>query len=64
MSDHEVGHDGVEGPLPLAAGPRTRARVGPPLARVLVLLLLQVPQHDVAAAGGVLARELDRGRHL
>lgn len=61
---HQVGHDGVQGALPLAGGAGARARVRPELAQLLVLRLVGVGQRDLAARGGVLAGEEDRVGHL
>lgn len=61
---HQVGHDGVQGALPLAGGAGAGARVRPELAQLLVLRLVGVGQGDLAARRGVLAGEEDGVGHL
>lgn len=61
---HQVGHDGVQGALPLAGGPGAGAGVRPELAELFVLRLVRVGQGDLAARRGVLAGEEDRVGHL
>lgn len=61
---HQVRHDGVQRPLPLAGGAGTGAGVRPELAQLLVLRLVGVRQRDLAARRRVLAGEQDGVGHL
>lgn len=61
---HQVGHDSVQGALPLAGGARARAGVRSELAQLFVLCLVGVRQGDFAPRRGVLAGEEDRVGHL
>lgn len=61
---HQVGHDSVQGSLPLAGGPRARARVRSELAQLFVFCLVSVRQGDFAPRRGVLAGEEYRVGHL
>lgn len=54
---HQMGHDGVQGALPLAGGTGARARVRPELAQLFVFCLVGVGQGDFAPRRGVLAGE-------
>lgn len=45
---HQMGHDGVQGSLPLAGGTRAWARVRPELAQLFVFCLVSVRQGDFA----------------
>jgi len=60
----EVGHDLLEGALPLAGGAGAGARVRPEGTLLLVLELLRAHEGEVAAAARVLARELEGVGHL
>ena len=51
---HEVGHHGLQGPLPLAGSAGTRTRVGAVFTDVFVLRLLRVVQGQGAARGRIL----------
>lgn len=59
-----MGHDLLEGPLPLAGGPRARTRVRPERTLLLVLQLLVAHEREVAAAARVLACEFKGVGHL
>lgn len=54
---HEVGHDGLQGSLPLAGGTRARAGVGPILTDVFVFWLFCVVERQRAARRGILGKE-------
>lgn len=60
----QVGHDLFQGALPLAGGAGTGTRVGPVLARLLVVGLLRVQHGRQAARRGVLARKQHRAGHF
>lgn len=57
MLVHQVGHDGVQGSLPLAGGTWAWARVRPELAQLFVFCLVGVRQGDFAPRRRVLAGE-------
>ena len=59
MRVHQVGHDGLQGAVPLAGGPRARAGVGPELTHLLVLRFLTVVEGQPAARRRVLHRETE-----
>lgn len=61
---HQVGHDSVQGSLPLAGGTWARARVRSELAQLFVFCLVSVRQGDFAPRRGVLAGEEYRVGHL
>lgn len=47
---HQVRHDGLQGAMPLASGPRTRTGVRPELTHLLVVGLLAVVECQQAAS--------------
>ena len=61
---HEVGHDLLEGPLPLAGGARAGTGVRPELAGLFVVGLLGVKEGEGAAVALVPAGEHHGRRHL
>jgi hypothetical protein len=59
-----VGHDLLEGPLPLAGGAGARTRVRPEGTLLLVLKFLVAHECEVAAAARVFACEFESVGHL
>jgi hypothetical protein len=64
MCLHQVGHDLLQGSLPLATGTRAWTRVWPKLTRLLVVRLLCMQERQPATGGLIAAGEHDSGGHL
>jgi len=57
-------HDLFKGPLPLAAGARTRTRIWPELARLLVVRFFGVEEAEATTGGLISTGEHDCGGHF